>query len=1269
MEKNATLNKWVSQMEEELSNSSLYNLDLSSKNNVKIMEEDFISLFNSIIEGDTFKIINLEKSSDSESYDINLYRRSKEYTGKELFTNLSKTEQLEKLSSFYQTSSHSLEHSSVSNSFLCFGVLRYKLNPLASSTCEAPLVLVPVEVSYDEASNSYSITGSKNEVLLNTPLISKMQKERKLDLDYPVDSSFSISNFLYYIGVKVKPLNWHVNNHVILSNLDLSSFYTIESIKKNKEKIVEKDFFKKVAYPNSEFYSFSERPTKLLDSKFLSILEMENEEHPILKKVINKEKMFIETPSQESQSHLISNIALSYILNNQKVLIVYSNEHQKNCLKASIDEQGFTKYTADLNPQTLNKKELLTDILNYDNYQIPFKLTKTTIVNENLNRYYGYKNDFKRLLNALRSTKNHIGSSVNKVINEYYRLSNFPLINVEIKDANKYSKDSLSHILTHIKVLSNSIDNLNCEIKEHPFYGLSKKQMYKDDYIPLKSSSIALTTHLDDANTLFKYANETYKFPIPYTLKEFKALLNIITFASDYPHLKEWIDIEDLDSVYDTLVEVLEEINTLNQIHFDLVDKYTRRIGFIKENLITSCSEAKKQKKARNKIKRILGKHLTENDINYVIEVLSDYYSRIHIAKDKVKDFDPSLVEFMHKNKLKELREIINSINFYKNNLKYIKEHEGFDIHAHLNQKERDRLMLRRSLQTLFNDILNHYNTLQDYFDISLVDFSTLPLDQFNTKVKSMSKEFARVNDYTAYFVALHKTNELFPNLGNELVNSGKNTDFEKIFLRRFYYDFLNSTFNSNPIFKDFSKETIYSQLRNFSSTNTKRKEMIDDILTNYINNYLRKNITMLRNEEVKPISLVLKQGTRILPLSTITKTAKNSLFNLKPCVMIPYSYVGNLLEDDVYSYDAIIYMTDTEMVVNNALSSIHKGKTVMVVNSVFTSTNPVTTLENKPKNLYSFISNAKQAYQNVKVDLEYKIIPLNGNFYDIPVKEYICNQLIKYGFESRIDRAKDGNTIDILARVPNTKNAVAIMIDHLSYNSPESAHNNIAKEDNAIRALGYVPYRIFTSAYFSNEELEQKELNDFIVKVSKLIPEPKSKKTTVLLMDHLFPLFKDPHLVYYEIDKTSLSVKDIIKQMIKECAPISVDELELIVKENTREIVKKLEHKKEIVIEEGFIFLPKEKVQFRRVNREENYYRPIEYVSTKELIEAIYQIVNYTNNIQKDTLIKMILLSLGYKKTNDILYSFVENALTFLLNKKVIFIEEDNILYRDLEN
>ena len=85
MEKNATLNKWIAQMEKDFSSSSLFNFDTSSSSNVRIMQEDFIELFNTVILGETFEFVNLEKSSESESYDINQYRKSDAYNDKQLF--------------------------------------------------------------------------------------------------------------------------------------------------------------------------------------------------------------------------------------------------------------------------------------------------------------------------------------------------------------------------------------------------------------------------------------------------------------------------------------------------------------------------------------------------------------------------------------------------------------------------------------------------------------------------------------------------------------------------------------------------------------------------------------------------------------------------------------------------------------------------------------------------------------------------------------------------------------------------------------------------------------------------------------------------------------------------------------------------------------------------------------------------------------------------------------------------------------------------------
>ena len=96
------------------------------------------------------------------------------------------------------------------------------------------------------------------------------------------------------------------------------------------------------------------------------------------------------------------------------------------------------------------------------------------------------------------------------------------------------------------------------------------------------------------------------------------------------------------------------------------------------------------------------------------------------------------------------------------------------------------------------------------------------------------------------------------------------------------------------------------------------------------------------------------------------------------------------------------------------------------------------------------------------------------------------------------------------------------------------------------------------------------------------------------------------------------------------------------------------------------FIYVPNNKVRFRRVDRNSDFYRPLNLVSEKEIFDAIYEIIDYKLTLNKETIIKMILLSLGYKKANKAKYEFVENKIDYLLEKKVIFIEH-NILYRNI--
>lgn len=1261
MVENNTLKNWITKFESELANSPLISINTTASM-IRIMEDDFIVLFNNLLSGKKYKIANLD-TADSLIDSINKYRmdNKNEY---ETFTEFFQEKQNEILKNIKDANDKSIELKSVGNAFLCFGILRYSLDPFKGETNKAPLVLLPIEIGFDEKTSNYYISSPSKEIMLNDPLIDKLKAKRKMDLSYPLDSTFSISDYIYNVSIRVRPLNWTVINYNIITTLDVYSYYSLKDILANKDKISEKDIIKKISYLNSEFLQFNKSKGSPLDSKYLSVLEMNNDEFHLLKKVANKEPLLIKPTNDMNKNHIISNIILSYLLNNQKILVVYSNKDEKENTLNYIKKQGYDRFVLDLDMNNIDKQALIIDLINYNQYTSYKNTNNINLLNDTVKNYYDYKNTFKNLLNGLRTKDNSLKISINKAINQYYKLYDYPTLNINIPDANRFTPEILSRYIQSIRDFSNSISNLNCPIKEHPFYGLFRNKLDQEDYKKIKKSCAELSTYLEDIQTLIKLGYKNYSLPYPTNLKELKATLNILTFASEYKEKLEWINIDNLDAIYDKLVELKENITNLKQTHDNLVNKYTRKIDFVTEDIIDGCFSEKLANKSKKKIRTLLAKNFNSEELNTVIDSLHVYYNSLQLNKEEYNSIDTCFTYYLDTNNLSELRHHINLINTFKNNFKYISKKDNFDIHKFMNIHNRhDLLLLRRALQTIYNCILQNVNIIQPYFNANDFDFGVYNFVLFQKKADTISKNFIKINDYTSFLIESHKVNKLVKNLESELLRIDDSSKYENSFLKAYYKQFIFQSINTNAILKKANKEDLISILNNFSSSDEKRKEIINNIIIEYFNRYLHKKVATLKKEESGELISLLKKGNTPLSLKSIVKYEKNTIFNLKPCVFVPYNSLSYLLNDN--EYDAILYCSNNTMTMNDVLSSIYRGKNIMVISNEY---NVSINENNTPSSTDNFISNVKTIYPEIYCEVEEEYQPLRGNFIDVYLKQSIYKQLVNKGFDVFIDKIIDGYSIDLLVRIKNTRSSVAVVIDHLSYNSPEVASRNLQIENSILTTLGLFEYRIFPSDYILNEETELNRLIDYIVEKSEMVPEINKKVERVLLMDHLFPKYIDPHFVYYSIDKKTTKPLDLVKEVIIKCAPISVEELSVVMKENSVDLAKKLISNGEIELHDDFYYVPNQKICFRRIERNANIYRPLKYVSNREIYDAIFKVVNHLASISKDTLIKMILLSLGYKKINHTLYDKIDACIKFLLIQRIIFIEDD-ILYRDFEN
>ena len=1267
MEKdNNTLSNWIQELEKKIKDSNLLDFSIDNINSLRIMKDDFISLFNDTLKAKSFNICKLDNFL-SLSQAISSYGKNYELKGNELFTNLNEKEQQEVLKNIKEKQDEEYTLSSTINTYLCFGLLRYTLDVFASSSKQAPLIFVPVKLSYDEETKTYSFKGIEGEIYVNNLLLTRIKKVRRIDLSYPIDENFSISDYLYYISIKIQTLNWNLSNYVFLSNFDLSTYEDYLLIKDHQEEINSHEIIKKISYFNAEFNKFKEENKKPLDSKFLSLLDMNNEEYHILKMISMRDNLFIRANNQDAKIHLLSNTLLSYVLNNHKTLVVYSKEEEKEELLHYIEDQGYLDYVCDLNPLNVNKMDLLSDIVNYDKKLLPYNKVKQSLVNDDIQDYYNYKNNYKKLANSLRTIDNPIHISLNKLVNEYYRLDKYPLINITLMEPNRLTNEDLSRYMNYILEFGKKITALGCPINEHPFYGFERKIMKKEDYKEFKTSATELSLVTHDIQILIDLGYKKYHYPRPTNLKEIKALLNVLSFIDDYDGKIEWINDEKIKNKYNELSLIRATIETLNKKRLELINKYTRKIQYISEEIINEYLKDKNPK-VKQKIRKLLGKQVPLSKIDGIVDELNTYYSKIHETKVLTETHDEYMINLMRNNELNILENHIRQIFKYRSSLRQIKDNNDFDASKFIKNKDKTRLLERRALQNAYNKLLKNTTIIQKYINKDLYYFKDMNLDKYEEKVTSIAKNFIKINDYTSYYQALLETNEFIPSLGNELIKAGSPKDFKNIFLKKFYYDVINERITSNKLLKENTRTKFYEELSKYSYSDEKRKEMITRVISYNIDSYLKRNLLRLRQEESDYIYQFIAKNPKLVSSNMITTKAKSSLYNTKPIVLVPYKLVSRLLKDDLYKYDLCVFLPRKHMNMIDILPCLVKSSTCIVFDEDYVSSDPRKSIKYELRQFdNNFIENCKNSYRIYSYTSDTRNIIIHNSPLDTFTKLHIAKYLVDRGFDVRVDYPIKTYIIDILVRVPNTKNTIAIELNHLPYNSTEDTANSFQLEDNLIQDLGFIPYRIFTVSYFFNEEIENSSLIDFIVKKSDIIDQEKIKKKEILLMDYLFKPYTDPHLIYYRINK-NLTMDEIISKMIDECAPINIHELSNIVSFNVRGSVKRLTQNEIIYVEDNFIYKNNAPVEFRRVNRDENILRTIKNVSKKEIYDAIYKIVKHQIAIDQEIVIKMILLSLGYKKMNKENTDYIISCIDFLLKEKIIF-NVGTTLYRDLQD
>ncbi len=1266
MENKYKVELWIKEIEEQCKHSNVLNFNISDKDTLKIVSNQYESIFTMLSQNSSLKIANLELK------DRTIYKAIEEYFSTYLesrsniiFSTSPINEQHRILNNLIEYNNNYLQKYSCHSLYFTFGILDYYDKTKGKELKSAPLVFMPIDIIFDKENNDYYIKAINKELFLNDALISYLKRTKKIDISAIIDKDFSIIDYLTFVSKEVHMMRWSVNNGCYISSFDLSIHNFLEEVILKQEEIANTSFIKSITYFHSEFFSFSHPFSDKLNKKYLSLLPIDNDEYHILDRISNRESLFLRCDSKENKYHIIQSILFNYLLNNKKVLITYENMDLKQEFIDNLDPL-LNLYFVDLNERSINKK-ILIDRLHQDNVKsLSSNLLNPLTIQEILDKYYDSKNSFKKIINTLRRKTSSFSLSLNQFIELYYSYS-CPMVNVEIPNIHKFTPEILDEYISYINDFKKSLKNLNCYYKEHPFYGFSKNSMTQEEYIPLKEAFQSLSKDLGFAIDIINNLYLQYNLPKVDNLKKLKALLNILSLLDDYIKIpKEIVNIVNFEDIYNT-IQIIEEKHDKLESKIKLMMDYYSPSILENKNIIISTPTKKKKISRKDKAKLIplFNKGF---DLSFEsLEKVKEDYLDIETLTTEIKNLQETLPNVIN-HYFYDGKYMVDSIKKDEETILKIKKMKvylfnqsvPFEIEVLDKFKEKNNYLDLKNnftqLQIIYNRILLNTIKVNQYFSPT-INFESYDFMLYCHKAKRITSNFISINNYLDFLISLWKTNRIIKNLGDSLLEESDFTLYDSMFIKRFYHDY--SLYLMKDFFKNKdSNDLVIEHIKNYEFSDENRLKLMESIIFNNFMDNIRLNaFTIKKYENAFLERELINEGFQ--PLSKLTSQGQESLYNKIPIIMCPLKSISTLLNHDTYKYDCLIILSDRYMKTIDTLSSLNKAKQMIVIDNNYLTKDSVKDYIDENE-LEVLVSASKKSLTTIEFTTKtYQNLPLRLNNKDINFKRYLTNYLTEEGFIVKQNVALKNGDIDLLVKVPSEKGTTAIIIDRLPYYSIESAKSTFEQENIILEKAGYFKIHVYPISFFNNEETSLKNLKQQILNNSK---KNIHKKTTVIrkrITDVIFEEYTSPREFFYLTEKSTYDKRRLFEEILQKCAPIKIEEIKNLFPNEYELYVSLLLKDNKIEIKNNFIYVTSQEIIFKSCKKHKNQIRELETVCDEEILDGLKRIIKYVKRIEEGLLIQMILSSLGYEKMNASLYHRIENIIFEEVKKSNIILTE----------
>jgi very-short-patch-repair endonuclease/DNA polymerase III delta prime subunit len=350
------------------------------------------------------------------------------------------------LSNLYRRAHTEFEERGIRILHVTFGALEWSEQP-QSDRIKSPLLLVPVELRRESASQPFELQLAEDEIILNPALSTQFMNEFRIELPEPSDweSPVGLQTYFNEIEQSIAGMNFTISKECWIG---LFSFYKLpiyNDLKEHEAIIVQNKLVRALGgidhVDPAELVDPKELDTKVEPQQSLIVLDADSSQLACIESIKMGSHLVVQGPPGTGKSQTIVNLIAEFVSRGKSVLFVSEKMAALEVVYKRLRDRGLGHLCLELHSNKANKRVVVETLYNscLENVE-----AKGSPMSENDFRKLEFKRaELNRYVELLHHRQQPLGLSAFQVLGELARLNRYPTLSSGRGDPGNLTSDQV----------------------------------------------------------------------------------------------------------------------------------------------------------------------------------------------------------------------------------------------------------------------------------------------------------------------------------------------------------------------------------------------------------------------------------------------------------------------------------------------------------------------------------------------------------------------------------------------------------------------------------------------------------------------------------------------------------------------------------------------------------------------------------------------------------------------------------------------------------